>query len=271
MEKSAGFVGRELELGALDAAFSRATHFKAPQSVTIVGALGIGKTRLVDEWLGSKRAEDLRIVRAAADAGNGVSGAGIAPQGALMAHLLRARFDLGDLPSGEVLARFRAGLQETFGDRRVAEMAVLLGRFLGFEMEESPLALALSGRPEQGMELARAVLGRFFEQDAASRPLVIVAENLQDADDDSLDELQGLSAELADAPILIIATARPDLLVRRAGWGHGGGGHTRIDLQPLSRAEMDAFIRSALGTTTLAPRLSERAAEESGGNPSILQ
>lgn len=268
---SAGFVGREIELETLEAAFSRATRFKAPQSVTIVGAQGIGKTRLLDQWLASKRAVDLRIVRAAADAGNGVSGAAAAPpQGSLVAHLLRARFDLGDLPSGEALARFRAGLQETFGDRRVAEMAVLLGRFLGFEMEESPLALALAGRPEQGMELARAVLGRFFEQDAAGRPLVIVGENLQDADDDSLNELQGLSAELADAPILIVATARPDLLVRRPGWGHGGGNHTRIDLQPLGRAETDALIRSMLGTTTLAANLSERAAEESGGNPALL-
>jgi tetratricopeptide (TPR) repeat protein len=272
MEKeSAGFLGRESELATLDAAFSRATRLNAPQTVTVVGALGIGKTRLVDEWLASKRAVDLRVVRAAANAGSGDLGGSVAPQGALVAHLLRSRFDLGDLASGEALARFRAGLQETFGDRRVAEMAVLLGRFLGFETEESPLALALAGRPEQALELARAVLGRFFEQDAALRPLVIVGEDLEDADDDSLDELQALSAELADAPILIIVTARPDVLVRRPGWGHGGGSHTRIDLQPLGRPEIDALIRATLGTTTLAPSLSARAAEDSGGNPSLLQ
>jgi tetratricopeptide (TPR) repeat protein len=273
MEKaSAAFLGRGGELVTLEAAFSRAVRFKTPQSVTIIGTPGIGKTRLVDQWLTSKGSGELRVVRAAADVGDGVSGAAAAPaQGALVAHLLRARFDLGNLSSGEALARFRGGLQETFGDRRVAEMAVLLGRFLGFQMEESPLALALSGRPEQGMELARAVLGRFFEQDAARAPLVLVAENLQGADDESLDELQALSAELADAPILIIATARPDLLVRRPGWGRRGGNHTRIDLQPLARADIEALIRDLLGTTTLDAGLAERAVQESGGNPSLLE
>ncbi len=64
MEKvSAEFVGRETELGALDAAFSQATRFKAPQMVTIIGALGSGKRRLIDEWLDSKRTLDLRVDR----------------------------------------------------------------------------------------------------------------------------------------------------------------------------------------------------------------
>jgi tetratricopeptide (TPR) repeat protein len=242
---SVGFVGREAELAALDAALTRATESRVPQIVTIVGPLGIGKTRLVDQWVASKSALDLRVVRATAETGGAASDGGVSPWGSLLAHLLRARFDLGDLPVAEALARFRAGLQETFGDRRVAEMAALLGRFLGFEMEESPLALALSGRPDQGMELARAVLKRFLEQDAAERPLVIVGENLEDADDDSLDELQALAADLAGAPILILVTARPDLLVRRPGWGHGGGSHTRIELPPLVDAERAARERVA--------------------------
>jgi tetratricopeptide (TPR) repeat protein len=234
MEKAAaGFLGRRVELAALDAAFAGATAARAPRAVTIVGAAGVGKTRLVDQWLASKRAGDHRVVRASADAGPGVSLSGELPRGTLFAHLLRARFELGDLSPEESLARLRAGLQESFGDRRVAEMAVLLGRLLGFDLPETPLAVALASRPERGMDLARAVLGRLFEQDAASRPLIIVAESLQDADDDSLDELESLAAELADAPILIIATARPELLVRRPDWGHRGAGQSRIDLAPL--------------------------------------
>ena len=49
--REVGFVGRQVEWRALDAALDRALRFKTPQAVTIVGPVGYGKTRLVDEWL----------------------------------------------------------------------------------------------------------------------------------------------------------------------------------------------------------------------------
>jgi tetratricopeptide (TPR) repeat protein len=264
----AGFVGRRAELSALDEALGRAVRFNTPQTVTIVGADGLGKSRLLDEWLAGHRGEDLRIVRAAV----GPAVAASAPRGALIAHLLRVRFGLAELGPEEALLQFRGHLQEVFGDRRISELSTLLGRFLGFDAPDSPLASALAGRPEQGAELARAVLGRFFEQDAALRPLVIIGENLQDADDDSLAEIESLAAELADAPILIVATARPELLVRRPGWGHGAGNHTRIDLQPLTRMEIDLLVASSLGGTGAPPvGLGEQVANASGGNPFLAR
>ena len=61
----AGFVGRRAEWAALDEALGRALRFNAPQAVTIVGADGLGKSRLLDEWLAGHQSQDLRIVRAA--------------------------------------------------------------------------------------------------------------------------------------------------------------------------------------------------------------
>jgi tetratricopeptide (TPR) repeat protein len=271
MEAERGaFVGREAEWAALDAAFDRALRYKAPQAVTIVGPLGFGKTRLVDEWLHAHPVS-LRVVRAAAEP----AGAGGPPaSGTLVARLLRDRFGFDAATAGdEALLRFRAEIQNVFGDRRIAEVASWLGGLLGFEVPDSPLVRALAGRPEQGAELARAVLGRFLEQDAAARPLLLACEDLQNADDESLDLLQGLIAELGEAPIVLVMTARPELFIRRPGWGKTGGSHTRIDLGPLARGEIDALIRSRLelgGTETLAPRLSERAAVESSGSPQLL-
>jgi tetratricopeptide (TPR) repeat protein len=264
----AGFVGRRAELSLLDEALGRAIRFNVPQMVTIVGADGLGKSRLLDEWLAGHEGQELRVVRAAV----GPAVAASAPRGALLAHLLRVRFGLAELGPDQALLQFRGQLQEVFGDRRISELSTLLGRFLGFDAPETPLGSALAGRPEQGAELARAVLGRFLEQDAALRPLVIVGENLQDADDDSLSELESLAADLANAPILIVATARPELLVRRPGWGHGGGNHTRLDLQPLTRMEIDLLVGSSLGGTTAAPSgLGEQVASASGGNPFLAR
>jgi predicted ATPase len=183
----AGFFGREAELDALEAALDRAVRFQTPQAVTIVGGAGVGKTRLVDEWLARNAGAGLRVVRAAATRE-------AAPQ-ALLRALLRARFRLdGGIEADEAISWFRSELQGVFGDRRVAEVASLLGGFLGFEMPESPLSRALAAKPEQGAELARAVLCRFLEQDALAQPLVIVADDLHAADDASLDILQSLPA-----------------------------------------------------------------------------
>ncbi|HVZ89502.1 MAG TPA: tetratricopeptide repeat protein, partial [Polyangia bacterium] len=242
MDKArAAFGGRQAELAALDEAFGRAVRFSVPQTVTIVGAGSSGKSRLLDGWLAAGAPAEARIVRAAI----GIDGASplaravveAPPRGALIAHLLRVRLRLAELGPDEAQLRFRNELEVVFGDRRVSELAMLLGRYLGFERPESPLGSALAARPEQEAELARAVLARFFEHDAATRPLILVGEDLQDADDDSLVELERLSGELTDARVLIIATARPDLLVRCPGWGHGAGNHVRIDLQPPGPAE----------------------------------
>src|SRR5690348_8415953 len=87
----AKFVGRDAETAALDAALGRAAAFKAPQAVTIVGPLGVGKTRLCDEWLASKRGAGLRVTRAAAPVLE--EGDSPAPR-ALIAELLRHRFGI---------------------------------------------------------------------------------------------------------------------------------------------------------------------------------
>ncbi|HET6279452.1 MAG TPA: tetratricopeptide repeat protein [Polyangia bacterium] len=264
----AAFAGREEEREALDSALERALQFKAPQLVTVVGALGIGKTRLVGKWLSNQRGTALRVVQAASP-GDGVADR---EEYGLLAALLRARFGLTpELDADQALALFRGELQQVFGDRRVAEVAALLGGFLGFEMPESPLSRALAHKPEQGTELARAVLCRFFEQDAAATPLVIVCEDLQNADDASLDVLGSLAAELGESPIVIIATARPDILVRRPGWGHLDGNHTRLELGPLRRRDIETMIRSMLDEPHLADGLLDRVASESGGNPFLLE
>jgi tetratricopeptide (TPR) repeat protein len=262
-------VGRVEPLRALDAALSRATRFEAPQFVTLLGPLGIGKTRLLADWLDAvEQKGEARVVRVAVSAQSDAEAEPLA----VVADLLRRRFGIDErIDPDAAHAAFRAELQVVFGDRRVAEVAGLLGRFLGFELPESPLGQALALRPEQETDVARAVLCRFLEADAAKRPLVIGIDDVHLADERSLELLGRLSAELGGAAIAVVTAARPELLVRRPEWGRGEGSHARVELGPLSELEMDVFIRTALATETLASGLAERAAVESGGNPFLLE
>jgi tetratricopeptide (TPR) repeat protein len=269
--RTPAFVGRQENRRALDAAVDRALKFGAPQFVTVIAPAGMGKTRLLAEWTRHLDAEGLRRIDVSVAPLLQESAGEVEPFGVIAA-LLRARFGFGETRDADAeLAAFRAELQRVFGDRRVAEVAALLGRFLGLSLPESPLGQALSTRPEQETDLARAVLCRFLEEDARARPLVIVIDDLHLADDRSLEVLERLAAELGDAAFVLVAAGRPELCVRRPDWGRGEGSQTRVDLPPLSPLEMDVFMRSVLDVEALAPGLADRAAIESGGNPFLLE
>lgn len=265
------FVGREVEFRALDAALDLSARFRAPQMVTVIAPVGAGKTRLLQEWLAEVQGPSLRLVPVSLS----VSEVAPAGPGNLIGALLRQRFGIGPQMGPEAaLVQFRAELRRLFADRRVAEIAALLGRFLGFDLRESPLSRILASTPGQGADLARAVLCRFLEQDAAISPVVISIDDLHLADDESLDILERIAGELGEAAVLLIATARPDLLLRRPEWGVGDGSHKRLEPLPLTRGQIDEMIRSILDATggePLPATLLDRAAVESGGNPYLLE
>jgi tetratricopeptide (TPR) repeat protein len=272
--RTPSFVGREEAKRALEAAIERALRFGAPQFVTIVGGLGMGKTRFLNEWSAACERRDMfRVVRASArrPAPEMTADPGEMEPFGLLAGILRDRFGIPEDAEPEQTATlFGAELRSVFGDRRVAEVAGLLGRFLGLGLPESPLGQALVSRPDQEADLARAVLCRFLEADAALRPLIIAIDDVHLADDRTLDVFEQMAGELGEAPIVFVANTRPELYVRRPGWGRGPGSQARLDLSPLSRLEMDVFVRSVLDADALAPGLAERAAIESGGNPYLL-
>jgi len=260
-------IGRETERRSLNAALDRSLRFEAPQFVTIIGSAGIGKSRLLAEWLKEVgQRSDFRSVFVSA-AGRGSD----ARPGGVLGDILRARLGLAaDLDADSTLAVFREGVQAVFGDRRISEIAGLLGAFIGLSPEGGPLAQSLAMRPEQQAELCRAVLCRFLEEDARQNPRLYVVDDAHLADDESLRLLARLRSDLGETTLCVVVAARPELLVRRPDWNRVEGSHVRLDMVGLAPLEMDVFIKCALAAESLAPGLAERAAVESGGNPSLL-
>jgi tetratricopeptide (TPR) repeat protein len=116
-------------------------------------------------------------------------------------------------------------------------------------------------------EEAFAAWRRFFEALAEQRPLVLVFEDIQWADDGLLDFIEHLADWVRDVPLLILCTARLELLERRPAWGGGKVNAATIALAPLTDEETAKLI-AGLSERPLLPAETQAALlDRAGGNP----
>ncbi len=102
---------------------------------------------------------------------------------------------------------------------------------------------------------------------ARVQPLVLVFEDLQWADPSSLDLMQGLSERSARAPILILATARPEF---RPPWGLRSH-HSVISLTPLDTAQVARMVADLASRHALSTDIVTGLSERAGGVPLFVE
>ena len=107
----------------------------------------------------------------------------------------------------------------------------------------------------------------FFEAMADRGPVVLVFEDLHWADDSLLDFVDELVEWVTDVPLLVVATARPELLERRPAWGGGKLNATTLAIQPLSDEETARLIGQLLERPLVAAESQQTLLERAGGNP----
>jgi hypothetical protein len=255
-EARSELVGRERELAVVEDAFDRARHARTPQLLTLVGVPGVGKSRLVCELQLIVDADPELITWR---------------QGRCLAY--------GDGVTLWALAEIvkaQAGIAEQDDD---AEVAAKLGRAAtdvlpdqdATWVESHLLALVgLAEEPELGgnrRNEAFSAWRRFLEGLAEQRPTVLVFEDLHWADEALLDFVDELVNWLTDIPLLVVATARPELLERRPNWGGGKLNATTLALAPLSDEETAKLLGAVLGSPVLQADTQAILIERAGGNP----
>jgi class 3 adenylate cyclase/tetratricopeptide (TPR) repeat protein len=248
-------VGRDRELGLLREAFERAREEREPQLVTLVGVPGIGKSRMVYElW---------RIVDADPELvtwrqgrclpyGEGVSFWALGEMVKAQAGILES-----DGPgaaatklAGSVAALVPAG-DAAWVDRRLRPL-------VGLGSEETS-----HGAREEGFPAWR----RYLEGVAEGGPAVFVFEDLHWADDGLLDFLDELAEWTSGVPLLLVCTARPELLAKRPGWGGGRTDAVMLSVPPLSEDETAQLMHDLLEQAVLPAELQRAVLERAGGNP----
>ncbi|HYY74448.1 MAG TPA: BTAD domain-containing putative transcriptional regulator, partial [Solirubrobacterales bacterium] len=205
------FVGRERELAALRERLACAASEHSPQLVTVLGVPGIGKTRLVSELQNATAAanEPLRWRQGRSlPYGEGVSFWALGEMVKAEAGILESD------ATRKVDRKLRQAVHRTVEDpAKAAGVATYLGALIGLGGEER----ATADRRGETFAAWRS----FIEALADERPLVLVFEDLHWADDALLDFVDELTDRVSGIPLLVVATARPELLERRPAWAGG--------------------------------------------------
>ena len=264
-------VGRADHLATLSDVVARAIDFQAPQLVTVVGNQGTGKTRLINELvplLAQDRDRPCRVFHGHAERDRD----GQPVRHAALASLLRDRFELLPIPDETSRLRFAHEVRAVLGSDQVAEMLHFVGGFVGLDYPATPFLQAITENPDHRTEIARTALRRFIELDAAQSPLVLVLDDMQWADRDTLGLVNEIVATLGGSPVVLLTAARPDMLVHTAGWGEGAVDHERIDLRNLEPDDAEQMFRNLLARVTeISEETAQAAVEMTGGNPAFLE
>ncbi|MBI2238917.1 MAG: AAA family ATPase [Actinobacteria bacterium] len=243
-------VGRERQLGLLGQSFEAVSADRACQLFTVLGAPGVGKSRLVEEFLA------------------GVGGE---------ATVLRGRC----LPYGEGITYFPV--------IEVLKQAAGLADFDLPEETERKICSVVEGEEHAGLVCSRVAqlfglaegvavpeetfwaIRRFLEAVAAEGPLVLVFDDLHWGEPTFLDLVEHVADWSRDASILLLCMARPDLLDARPTWGGGKLNAVSVSLEPLSEGECERLVSNLLGATDIAEDVRARIAGAAEGNPLFVE
>ena len=222
----ARFVGRHRDLAVLRAAFDKTAGERTPQLVTILGEAGIGKSRLVAELKRALETQDGEVL--------------------WQAGRCRPYGDVTSLSALADIVKAHAGITDT--DTTAAAAAKIRAALPDEERDDLEPRLTPLVGVDPGITQSRfesfSAWRRFIEIIAEGAPTVLAIEDLHWAAPLLLDFLEDLAAGLSDVPVLVIATARPELLDARPSWG---AGTASVRLSPLPEREISAMLDALLG------------------------
>jgi class 3 adenylate cyclase/tetratricopeptide (TPR) repeat protein len=251
----ARLIGRDRELDLLVDSLARSRTERSTQLVTLVGVPGIGKSRLVYE-LGRVVDDDQELITwrqgRCLPYGEGVSYWAFG-------EIVKAHAGILESDDAEVTAaKLENAVVPLAEEGERSWVARHLRPLVGLGGED------LSG-DRRGESFA--AWRRFVEMFAETGPAVLVLEDLHWADDGLLDFVDNLVDWVDGVPLLVLCTARPELLERRPAWGGGKRNATTVSLAPLGDVDTARLVLELLERPLLDAKAQQRVIERAAGNP----
>ncbi|MFL5954111.1 MAG: AAA family ATPase [Gaiellaceae bacterium] len=227
----AELVGREDDVTLLKRAYARAVAQESCHLFTVLGAAGVGKSRLARELLEQVSGGAQTLLGRCLAYGEGIT---FWP----LRDMLNAVPDL------------RAHLDDA-------------------EATAVEAAIGTAGAPAIREETFRAVR-RLVESLARERPLILAVDDLHWAEPTFLDLIEHIVDNVVEAPVLVLALARPELLEERPHWGGGKVNATTILLEPLDAEQSECLVDNLAGES-LPDEVRRSITQVAEGNPLFLE
>jgi len=247
---AAPFVGREAEMDVLRGALTEVSTSRSARLVTVIGDAGVGKTRLITDFIG--RVEDeASVFRGRCLAwGDGIT---FWP----LVEIVRSAARISEDDSPEA-ARARIGALLATDDPDRDAIVDRVASAVGLSSSSHPVAELFWG--------ARKLL----ESQAVERPLVIVIDDIHSAEATFIEFLDHVVESVRDRSILILCSARPELVDVHGEW-LATAAVERVDLAPLGAADVEAMIDRLLAGVALSAETREKVVAAAEGNPLYIE
>ena len=249
-------VDRRGELRLLRDTFEAARETRRGHLFTLFGEPGIGKSRLVEEFLEGLPDGTKVLVGRASPFEEDVTFAPLAQV------LLREMGEVADASQERLLASLRQLVLRCCPDEEAERVTARLGPALGLGEER----LDMGGRYREA-EIRSGLLA-LIEGLAREGPVVLVFEDLHAAQPSMLDLVEQLVRDARKIPLLVLGVARYPLLDERPGWGGGRGDSVISYLEAMSLDDAVELAREA--GEGLDEEAAERIARHAGGNPFFI-
>ena len=250
------FIGRVEELDRLHALLELARGGQG-QIVAVKSDAGVGKTRLIHEFLRSAQTQAWRILEGRSHSYE--RAASYRP----IIELLRSYFELDALdPASRVSEKVAATIRDL--DPALGDAVAPILSLLDVLPSDDPFR-ALDAR-ERHAGVVNA-LTQVLLKEAERRPLVLLLENLQWVDRETQAFLDRLLDRIPTARLLLLVDYRPEY---EHEWA-GRPGFSLLELDPLSSAGADELLRALLGDHRSLRPLREILVQRSNGNPFFLE
>jgi class 3 adenylate cyclase/tetratricopeptide (TPR) repeat protein len=243
-------VGRERPLAQLAQAYGAAIEDASCQLFTILGAAGVGKSRLVDEFV-SGVGEGATILRGRClPYGEGITYFPVVE--AIKEASGLADFDLPEVVEAKVCSVLEGDEQQEVVCRHVAQLIGV-------------------AEPTGGDETFWAIR-RFFEAIASrDQPLVLVFDDVHWGEPTFLDLVEHVADWSRGSPILLLCMARSELLDVRATWGGGKLNAATVSLEPLTADQSEVLVTNLLRSAEIPAELASSIVARAEGNPLFVE
>ena len=241
------FVGRVTELALLSETLADVVGDRATRLVTVIGEAGVGKSRLVEEFL-RERPEGVAVIRGRC-----------LPYGEGITYwpLKEAIAEAAGLDADESAAVARERIRGLVASSADADLIV--------ERIAEAIGIAEAVPEHRGITWA---VRRLFEEVARQRALVVVFDDIQWAEPAFLDLVESF-AEQGELPLLVLCMARPELLELHISWGTEPA--RIVLLEPLSDEESGRLVDDLLGGAELDGAALATIVEAADGLPLFVE